>query len=90
MQDEGLDALHESVVRLAGYSEQMTDALTEQDSLIDSIRDGVDDSNSMMESATKRAKRLMQSSGGVGSMCLILCLTVLVVFLFALLIIHNI
>lgn len=86
MQDAGLDALSESVMRLGDMSNGISDELGQQNKMLDSMETDLDTAGDELDIVTRSTKQLIAKSGGMSTFCLILTLSIVVLFLLLLII----
>jgi len=81
MQDAGLDALSESVMRLGDMSNGISDELGQQNKMLDSMETDLDTAGDELDIVTRSTKQLIAKSGGMSTFCLILTLSSVVLLL---------
>ena len=81
MQDAGLDALSESVVRLGEMSNNISDELGQQNKMLDSMEMDLDNAGEELDIVTRSTKQLIAQSGGKSTFCLIMALSVVMLIL---------
>jgi len=81
MQDAGLDALSESVLRLGEMSSGISEELGQQNKMLESMETELDNAGEELDIVTRSTKQLIAKSGGKSTFCLILALTITVVIL---------
>ena len=86
MQDAGLDALSESVLRLGEMSNGISDELGQQNKMLDSMETDLDTAGEELDIVTRSTKQLIAKSGGMSTFCLIVTLSIVVLFLLFLII----
>jgi hypothetical protein len=86
MQDAGLDALSESVMRIGEMSNGISDELGHQNKMLDSMETDLDTAGEELDIVTRSTKQLIAKSGGMSTFCLIVTLSIVVLFLLFLII----
>mmetsp|Transcript_11726 Transcript_11726/g.29702 ORF Transcript_11726/g.29702 Transcript_11726/m.29702 type:complete len:142 (+) Transcript_11726:399-824(+) len=86
MQDAGLDALSESVMRLGEMSNNISDELGQQNKMLDSMEMDLDNAGEELDIVTRSTKQLIAKSGGKSTFCLIMALSVVMLILLFLII----
>jgi len=86
MQDAGLDALSESVVRLGEMSNNISEELGQQNKMLDSMETDLDNAGDQLDIVTRSTKQLIAKSGGMSTFCLIAALSIVVLILLFLII----
>mmetsp|Transcript_24074 Transcript_24074/g.27862 ORF Transcript_24074/g.27862 Transcript_24074/m.27862 type:complete len:139 (+) Transcript_24074:267-683(+) len=83
-QDDGLDMLSESAVRLGTLSLGISEELGFQNKMLDEMEDDLDNATMNLNKITKKTRELIQKSGGKRNFMIILgmsCVVVLLLFL---------
>mmetsp|Transcript_10510 Transcript_10510/g.25349 ORF Transcript_10510/g.25349 Transcript_10510/m.25349 type:complete len:146 (+) Transcript_10510:449-886(+) len=86
MQDAGLDALSESVMRLGDMSNNISEELGQQNKMLDAMETELDDAGDQLDIVTRSTKQLIAKSGGMSTFCLIAALSMVVLVLLFLII----
>ena len=86
MQDAGLDALSESVLRLGEMSNGISEELGQQNQMLEAMETDLDTAGDELDIVTRSTKQLIAKSGGKSTFCLIVTLSITVLILFFLLI----
>lgn len=86
MQDAGLDALSETVVRLGEMSNNISEELGQQNKMLDAMETDLDDAGEQLDIVTRTTKDLIAKSGGTSTFCIIVALSITVVVLLFLII----
>jgi len=86
MQDAGLDALSESVMRLGEMSNNIGEELGQQNKMLDSMETDLDNAGEELDIVTRSTKQLIAKSGGMSTFCLIAALSMVVLILLFLII----
>lgn len=86
MQDAGLDALSESVMRLGDMSNNISDELGQQNKMLDAMETELDDAGDQLDIVTRSTKQLIAKSGGMSTFCIIAALSIVVLILLFLII----
>lgn len=86
MQDAGLDALSESVMRLGEMSTNISEELGQQNKMLDAMETDLDDAGDQLDIVTRSTKQLIAKSGGMSTFCLIAGLSIVVLVLLFLII----
>lgn len=86
MQDAGLDALSESVVRLGEMSNNISEELGQQNKMLESMETDLDNAGEELDIVTRSTKKLIEQSGGKSTFCLIVALSIVVLILLFLII----
>jgi len=81
MQDAGLDALSESVMRLGEMSNNISDELGQQNKMLDAMETELDDAGDQLDIVTRSTKQLIAKSGGMSTFCIIAALSIVVLIL---------
>jgi len=81
MQDAGLDALSESVMRLGDMSNNISEELGQQNKMLDAMETDLDDAGDELDIVTRSTKQLIAKSGGMSTFCLIAGLSIVVLVL---------
>lgn len=84
MQDAGLDALSETVVRLGEMSNNISEELGQQNKMLDAMETDLDDAGDQLDIVTRSTKELIAKSGGMSTFCLIAGLSMVVLVLLVL------
>jgi len=84
MQDAGLDALSESVVRLGEMSNNISEELGQQNKMLDAMETDLDDAGDQLDIVTRSTRELIARSGGMSTFCLIAALSIVVLVLLVL------
>jgi syntaxin 8 len=80
-QDEQLDALGSSVARLGEMSLGISKEIDTQNRMLSSLENEIDNNSAKANDLTQRTKDLINRSGGSKSFCLIVFLTLILLFL---------
>mmetsp|Transcript_46530 Transcript_46530/g.51870 ORF Transcript_46530/g.51870 Transcript_46530/m.51870 type:complete len:171 (+) Transcript_46530:382-894(+) len=80
-QDEGLDILSQSVLRLGELSNNISEELGQQNKMLDSMETDLETANEDLDIVTKSTKALIKKSGGMTSFCVIAALSMVVLVL---------
>jgi len=80
-QDEGLDILSQSVLRLGELSTNISEELGQQNKMLDSMETDLESANEDLDIVTKSTKELIKKSGGMTSFCVIAALSMVVLVL---------
>ncbi len=86
MQDAGLDALSESVMRLGEMSNNISEELGQQNKMLESMETDLDNAGEELDIVTRSTKQLIAQSGGKQTFCLIVTLSIVVLILLFLII----
>ena len=86
MQDAGLDALSETVMRLGDMSNNISEELGQQNKMLDAMETELDDAGDQLDIVTRSTKQLIAKSGGMSTFCLIAALSIVVLVLLFLII----
>ena len=86
MQDAGLDALSESVMRLGEMSNNISEELGQQNKMLESMETDLDTAGEELDIVTRSTKQLIAQSGGKQTFCLIVTLSIVVLILLFLII----
>eukprot|EP00531_Pseudo-nitzschia_arenysensis_P019609 CAMPEP_0116132906 /NCGR_PEP_ID=MMETSP0329-20121206/9810_1 /TAXON_ID=697910 /ORGANISM="Pseudo-nitzschia arenysensis, Strain B593" /LENGTH=139 /DNA_ID=CAMNT_0003627477 /DNA_START=117 /DNA_END=536 /DNA_ORIENTATION=+ len=86
MQDAGLDALSDSVMRLGEMSNNISEELGQQNKMLDSMEMDLDNAGEELDIVTRSTKQLIAQSGGKSTFCLIMALSVVMLILLFLII----
>ena len=86
MQDAGLDALSESVMRLGEMSNNISEELGQQNKMLESMETDLDTAGEELDIVTRSTKKLIAQSGGKQTFCLIVTLSIVVLILLFLII----
>jgi len=86
MQDAGLDALSESVMRLGEMSNNISEELGQQNQMLEAMETDLDNAGEELDIVTRSTKQLIAQSGGKSTFCLIVTLSIVVLILLFLLI----
>lgn len=86
MQDAGLDALSESVMRLGDMSTNISEELGQQNKMLEAMETDLDEAGEQMDIVTRSTKQLIAKSGGMSTFCLIATLSIVVMVLLFLII----
>jgi len=81
MQDAGLDALSESVMRLGEMSNNISEELGQQNAMLEAMETDLDNAGEELDIVTRSTKQLIAQSGGKSTFCLIVALSITVVIL---------
>jgi len=81
-QDNGLDVLSQSVLRLGELSNNISEELGQQNKMLDSMETDLETANEDLDIVTKSTKELIKKSGGMTSFCVIAALSMVVLLLF--------
>lgn len=85
-QDEGLEMLSESAQRLGKLSMNISEELDTQNKMLDQMENDLDKATSNLDFVTIKTKDLIKKSGGKKNFLVIVSLTLVVIFLFILII----
>ena len=80
-QDEGLEMLGQSAVRLGEMSLHISDELRSQNQLLDDMDDQLDTAQNELDVVTRKTREFIQAAGGTQNCVVIATLSVLVVVL---------
>ena len=83
-QDQGLEMLSKSAVRLGELSMNIHDELNQQNQMLDDMDNDLEDAGENLDMITRKTKELIAKSGGKGNCMLIVCLSAVAVVLFLL------
>ncbi|CAB9504249.1 t_SNARE [Seminavis robusta] len=83
-QDQGLEMLSQSAIRLGEMSMNIHDELNQQNQMLDEMDNDLETAGENLDMITRKTKELIEKSGGKGNCMLILCLTLTAVVLFLL------
>jgi len=81
MQDAGLDALSETVMRLGDMSNNISEELGQQNKMLDAMETELDTAGEELDIVTRSTKQMIEKSGGKSTFCLILALSITVMVL---------
>jgi len=81
MQDAGLDALSETVMRLGDMSNNIAEELGQQNKMLDSMETELDTAGEELDIVTRSTKQMIAKSGGKSTFCLIVALSITVMIL---------
>mmetsp|Transcript_22813 Transcript_22813/g.64579 ORF Transcript_22813/g.64579 Transcript_22813/m.64579 type:complete len:136 (+) Transcript_22813:284-691(+) len=81
-QDQGLDFLASSVNRLHEMSMGISDELTEQDKMLDSMETDLDQAGEELDLVTRKTKEFIQQAGGTKNCIVIVALSAVALVLF--------
>lgn len=84
-QDEGLDMLSASVLRLGEMSMGISEELGQQNKMLESMETDLDDAADNLDLVTRSTKEFIKQAGGTKNCVLILVLTAVALILFLLL-----
>jgi len=80
-QDEGLDMLSQSAQRLGKLSLNISEELEGQNKMLDDMENDLDRATLNLNFVTSKTKELIKKSGGKRNFCIIVVLTLVVIFL---------
>mmetsp|Transcript_39319 Transcript_39319/g.39818 ORF Transcript_39319/g.39818 Transcript_39319/m.39818 type:complete len:139 (-) Transcript_39319:141-557(-) len=85
-QDEGLEMLGQSAVRLGELSMNISEELGEQNKILDNMENDLDRASTNLDIVTEKTKELIKKSGGKKNFLIILGLSMVVIVLFLILV----
>ena len=77
-QDEGLDVLSHTIMRLGDMSTNISEELGQQNKMLDSMETDLDTANEDLDLVTRSTKQLIAKSGGTTNFCIIAALSIAV------------
>lgn len=80
-QDKGLEMLSQSADRLGTMSLTISSELDQQNRMLDDMEDDLGQTNEDLDLLTRKTRELIQKSGGQKTFCIIVALTLVVIFL---------
>mmetsp|Transcript_63676 Transcript_63676/g.183152 ORF Transcript_63676/g.183152 Transcript_63676/m.183152 type:complete len:132 (-) Transcript_63676:30-425(-) len=81
-QDEGLDMLSASVLRLGEMSMGISEELGQQNKMLDSMETDLDDAADNLDMVTRSTKEFIKQAGGEKNCIIIIALTIVALVLF--------
>eukprot|EP00934_Nitzschia_sp_Nitz4_P008324 Nitzschia sp. Nitz4//scaffold344_size17659//12296//12867//NITZ4_008812-RA/size17659-snap-gene-0.36-mRNA-1//-1//CDS//3329548615//8314//frame0 len=81
-QDEGLDHLSATVLRLGEMSMGISDELNQQNKMLESMETELDEAGEDLDMVTRKTKEFIQQAGGTKNCIIIVTLSLIVLILF--------